>query len=68
MNNARLNERGQITIPKKIREQTDIGPNDHVTIKVNDQGQIVIAKRDFFDDLNDLIRRDLVSEGVASYE
>lgn len=68
MNNAQLNERGQVTIPKKIREQADIGPNDPVTIKVNDQGQIIIAKRDFFDDLNDLIRRDLVSEGVAPYE
>jgi hypothetical protein len=35
---------------------------------VNEEGQIIISKRDFFEDLDDLIKRDLVNEGVASYD
>jgi AbrB family looped-hinge helix DNA binding protein len=68
MGSALINERGQLTIPKKMREKANIKPNEEVTITVNNEGQIVISKRDFFDDLDDLIKRDLVNEGVAPYE
>lgn len=68
MNSAQLNDRGQVTIPKKIREQANIKPNDPVNITATKQGQIIITKRDFFDDFDDLIKRDLVCEGLTSYE
>ncbi|MDZ4132940.1 MAG: AbrB/MazE/SpoVT family DNA-binding domain-containing protein [Dethiobacteria bacterium] len=68
MNSAQLNDRGQVTIPKKIREQANIKPNDPANITATKQGQIIITKRDFFDDFDDLIKRDLVSEGLTPYE
>jgi AbrB family looped-hinge helix DNA binding protein len=63
-----INERGQLTIPKKMREQANIKPKEEVNLMVNEEGQIIISKRDFFEDLDDLIKRDLVNEGVASYD
>lgn len=68
MNLANLNERGQVTIPKKIREKANLRPNDAIKIDLNKRGQIIITKRDFFDDIDDLIRQDLVREGCEPYE
>jgi len=68
MNATQLNDRGQLTIPKRIREKADLRPNDPVNIEINEQGQIIITKRGFFDDLDDLIRKDLVKEGVDPYD
>ena len=68
MNASQLNDRGQLTIPKTIREKADLKPNDPVNIEVNERGQIIITKRGFFDDLEDLIRKDLVKEGVKPYD
>jgi AbrB family looped-hinge helix DNA binding protein len=68
MNASQLNDRGQLTIPKAIREKADLKPNDPVNIEVNERGQIIITKRGFFDDLEDLIRKDLVKEGVEPYD
>ena len=63
-----INARGQLTIPKKMRERLNIKPNEEVNLMVNEEGQIIISKREFFEDLDDLIKRDLVNEGVASYD
>ena len=68
MKNAQLNDRGQVTIPKIIREKAHLKPKDLVKIDLNKQGQIVITKRDYFDDIDDLIRRDLVCEDYAPFE
>ncbi len=68
MNNAQLNDRGQITIPKRIREKADLKPRDTVNIDINDRGEVVISKRNLLDDLDDLIKKDLVREGCAPYE
>lgn len=68
MGSALVNERGQLTIPKKMREQANIKPNEEVNITVNEEGQIIITKRDFFEDLDDLIKRDLLNEGVTPNE
>lgn len=68
MSKAQLNERGQITIPKAIRDRVNLKPSETVNIDINDYGQIVISKRDILDELNDLIEMDLVKEGYTSYE
>lgn len=68
MVSIQINERGQLTIPKKMREQANIRPSDEVNIKVDKEGQIIISKRNIFDELDDLIKRDLINEGVAPYE
>ncbi|MDW7738832.1 MAG: AbrB/MazE/SpoVT family DNA-binding domain-containing protein [Bacillota bacterium] len=68
MNNAQLNDRGQLTIPKNIREKLNLKPKDIVNIEVINNDRILISKRDIYDDLDDLIKRDLINEGCAPYE
>ncbi len=36
--------KGQVTIPKKVREALRLAPGDGVDFGVNDQGQIVVRK------------------------
>lgn len=65
MHDIQMNERGQITIPKELREQADVKPLDTLKIEWNDKGQLILYKKDFFDDLEDLIKKDLLREGVS---
>ena len=68
MSKAQLNDRGQITIPKKIRDKVNLKPNETVNIDINDHDQIIITKRELLDELDDLIEMDLVKEGYTSYD
>jgi AbrB family looped-hinge helix DNA binding protein len=63
-----VNERGQITIPKQLREQANIFPNDNLKIDVDEHGRLVLYKKDLIDDLEDLIKRDLINEGYAKQD
>lgn len=63
-----INSRGQITFPKELRTKANLNPKDNLEIKLDDQGNLIISKKDIFSDLEDLIRRDLVSEGRSTYE
>lgn len=63
-----INDRGQITIPKQLRSKADIKPKDNLEIKLDDQGRLIITKKDLLSDLEELIRRDLISEGRGIYE
>lgn len=40
---TRLSTRGQIVIPKKIREQLNLQPGEHLAIETN-KGQIVLRR------------------------
>lgn len=40
---TRLSTRGQIVIPKKMREQLNLQPGEHLAIETN-QGQIVLRR------------------------
>lgn len=42
MPKAKVTSKGQITIPKKVRERLNIHPGDEVTFKENEQGDTVI--------------------------
>lgn len=42
MPKAKVTSKGQITVPKKVREKLDIHPGDEITFKENDQGEMVI--------------------------
>ncbi|WP_433632098.1 AbrB/MazE/SpoVT family DNA-binding domain-containing protein [Halomicrococcus sp. NG-SE-24] len=48
-NKRRVGDRGQVTIPKWIREQEDIHGGDEVVVE-RDDGQIVIRKASDVDD------------------
>ncbi|WP_227380637.1 AbrB/MazE/SpoVT family DNA-binding domain-containing protein [Haladaptatus halobius] len=48
-NKRRVGDRGQVTIPKWIREQENIHGGDEVVVE-RDNGQIVIRKADSVDD------------------
>lgn len=63
-----INDRGQITIPKELRLKANIKPKDNLEIDLDEQGRIIVTKKDILSDLDDLIRRDVVSEGHSVYE
>ena len=65
MFDIQVNERGQITIPKQLREQVNIYPNDNLKIDIDEHGRLVLFKKDLIDDLEDLIKRDLINEGYS---
>lgn len=62
---VQINERGQITIPKELRKKANINPKDNLLLKVDDEGRIILAKKDIFNDLEDLIKKDLISQGFS---
>lgn len=62
---VQVNERGQITIPKELRDKINIYPKDNLKIAIDDQGRIVLYKKELLDDLEDLIKRDLLNEGYS---
>ena len=40
----KIREKGEVTIPKPIREYMKLQPGDHVSLETNEQGQICIHK------------------------
>jgi AbrB family looped-hinge helix DNA binding protein len=65
MYDVQINDRGQITIPKELRDSVKLHAYDKLKISMDSKGRIVLYKSDFFDDVEDLIRRDLESEGLT---
>jgi len=62
---VQINERGQITIPKELRNKANINPKDTLLLKFDDEGRIILVKKDIFNDLEDLIKKDLISQGFS---
>ena len=62
---VQINDRGQITIPKELRDTVNLQAHDRLKLSINAEGRIVLYKSDFFDDVEDLIRKDLESEGLS---
>jgi len=65
MFNVQVNEHGQITIPKTLREKVNINPHDSLKIDIDEQGRLILFKQELLDDLEDLIKRDLINEGYS---
>jgi AbrB family looped-hinge helix DNA binding protein len=63
---VQMNDRGQITIPKELRETVNLQSHDRLKVSIDKDGRIVLYKSDFFDDVEDLIRKDLESEGLTT--
>lgn len=42
MAKAKITSKGQVTIPKKVREKLDIHPGDEIIFKQNKRGETVI--------------------------
>jgi AbrB family looped-hinge helix DNA binding protein len=63
---VQINDRGQITIPKELRDTGNLQAHDRLKLSINSDGRIVLYKSDFFDDVEDLIRKDLESEGLTA--
>lgn len=63
---AQINDRGQITIPKELRDTVNLQAHDRLKLSINADGRIILYKSDFFDDVEDLIRKDLESEGLSA--
>lgn len=65
---VQINDRGQITIPKDLREMSNLHASDKLKLSMDENGHLVLYKPDFFDDVEDLIRKDLESEGFSGDE
>lgn len=65
MYDIQVNDRGQITIPKQLRDKVNIHPNDNLKIDMDEHGRLILFKKDLLDDLEDLIKRDLINEGFT---
>ncbi len=68
MYTVKINDRGQITIPKEVRVKADLKPKENLVINIDKKGRLLITKNDFFSDLEELIKRDLVNEGYRKSE
>lgn len=68
MYTVKINDRGQITIPKEVRDKADLKPKENLVINIDKKGRLLITKNDFFSDLEELIKRDLVNEGYRKSE
>lgn len=68
----KMTERGQITIPKAIREECGFTPNSEVEVSVRDGVVVVAPKRDMKDfDSNikkwrGFLRKQMLAEGYTS--
>ena len=65
MFDVQMNERGQITIPKELRKKANIHPKDNLIVELDDQGRLVLVKKDIFSDLEELIIKDLLNQGYT---
>ncbi len=41
-----MTSKGQVTVPKRIRDSMNIGPGSRIVFDVNDQGEIVLRRED----------------------
>jgi AbrB family looped-hinge helix DNA binding protein len=39
-----LTQKGQVTLPKPVRERLALGPGDEVQFRLNDRGEVVVEK------------------------
>lgn len=51
MFDVQVNERGQITIPKELREKFNINPRDNLKIDIDKQDRLILYKKGFLDDV-----------------
>lgn len=63
---VQINDRGQITIPKELRDTVNLKAHDKLKLSTDTNGRIVVYKPNFFDDVEDLIRKDLVKGGLSA--
>ncbi|HZJ85080.1 MAG TPA: AbrB/MazE/SpoVT family DNA-binding domain-containing protein [Syntrophomonadaceae bacterium] len=62
---VQINDRGQITIPKELRDAINLKAHDKLRLSIDTEGRIVVYKPNIFDDVEDLIRKDLMQEGLS---
>lgn len=46
---AKLTSGGQVTVPKEIRERTNMQPGDFVEVELDDEGHIVLTPKKLVD-------------------
>ena len=65
-----VRERGQITIPKEVREQAQLEEGAEVDFEVREPGEVVIRRRISFDtlELDDEFVRSVVASTIAGYD
>lgn len=64
---AKVQERGQLTLPKQIRDEAKVGHGDIVSAEVNEHGQIVLTPRRHLT-IHDLRRMFPITEPIGDFE
>ncbi len=60
---GKVGKKGEIYIPKKVREAVNLKPGDEITIEVREEELIIKKKRDVFDVLmEDAVSKVTVNE------
>ncbi len=65
MFDVQINDRGQITIPKELRDIAKLNPQETLKIDIDNNGRLILYKKDILDELEDLIKKDLLKEGFS---
>lgn len=68
MHEVKVNARGQITIPKEIRERTNIKEDDRLSVIIDQEGRVILSKIELLSELDELLKNDLIKEGYSQYE
>ena len=40
---AKINSKGQLTVPKRVREHLGVGPGDALSFQITDKGDVVVT-------------------------
>lgn len=64
---AKVTSKGQVTVPRRIRELLNVETGDRLMFSTNDRGEVVVSKADFeaFTQLQDLLSSALANNKVT---
>ena len=48
-----------------LDRKANISPKDNLLLKIDEEGRIILVKKDIYSDLEDLIKKDLIKQGFS---
>ncbi len=63
---TKVTQKGQVTIPAKVRNQTNINPNDTVLVYYDESGNVIIKRVKTFFDLQGVFNKYAKKRKISS--
>ncbi len=63
-----LTSKGQITLPKSIRETLGLKPGDQATFRVKSNGEVVVERPKTLQDIHDMLGKPTFSDPLTDRE